>query len=92
MQICSKKSVPLIIAIILSIMLHAVIIAGISGVKGFKFTGSLSKSIQITSIIKETPHKHSIQIKPTDSYLQENPSRKYQKIHPIIFHQERGWS
>ena len=74
MQICSKKSVPLIIAIILSIMLHAVIIAGISGVKGFKFTGSLSKSIQITSIIKETPHKHSIQIKPTDSYLQENPS------------------
>lgn len=80
MQICSKKSVPLIIAIILSIMLHAVIIAGISGIKGFEFIGSLSKSILITSIIKETPHKHSIRIKPTDSYLQENPSEKIKNI------------
>lgn len=80
MQICSKKSVPLIIAIILSIMLHAVIIAGISGVRGFKFTGSFSKSILITSIIKEPSHKPGIQTEPTNSYPQNNPPEKIENI------------
>lgn len=80
MQICSKKSVPLIIAIILSIMLHAVIIAGISGVRGFKFTGSFSKSILITSIIKEPSHKPGIQTESTNSYPQNNPPEKIENI------------
>jgi len=80
MHISRKKYIPLLIAIILSLMLHAVLITGISGIKGFEFIGSLSKSIIITSIIEETPHKHGLQIKPTDSYLQENPSEKIQNI------------